>query len=130
MQLVVLSAVRNAVSAATTTFTASSIILFFVIIYGLIVLASVVVTTASTVVATRIGAASGSTATRSSTAFTLGLHIRVVGLLEHHVLHQRLGDHVLLHDLALLVRGLSDDHPLTLRLEQHTARIHKVSDTL
>ena len=31
MQLVVVSAVRNAVSAATTTFTASSIILFFVI---------------------------------------------------------------------------------------------------
>ena len=34
MQLVVVIAVRNAVSAATITFTASSIILFFVIIYG------------------------------------------------------------------------------------------------
>jgi len=32
MQLVVVNAVRNAVSAATTTFTASSIILFFVIL--------------------------------------------------------------------------------------------------
>ena len=32
MQLVVVNAVRNAVSAATITFTASSIILFFVIV--------------------------------------------------------------------------------------------------
>ena len=32
MQLVVVNAVRNAVSAATITFTASSIILFFVIL--------------------------------------------------------------------------------------------------
>ena len=33
MQLVVVIAVRNAVSAATTTFTATSIILFFILIY-------------------------------------------------------------------------------------------------
>ena len=32
MQLVVVNAVRNAVSAATITFTANSIILFFVIL--------------------------------------------------------------------------------------------------
>jgi hypothetical protein len=33
MQLVVVIAVRNAVSAATITFTATSIILFFILIY-------------------------------------------------------------------------------------------------
>ena len=40
--------------------------------------------------------------------FGLGLHRGVVGLLERHVLHQRLGDDELLHDLALLVDGLTD----------------------
>ena len=59
MQLVVVRAVRNAVSAATTTFTASSITRFFVIVnfqlinfqfsifnlqFDLVVLASVIVT--------------------------------------------------------------------------------------
>ena len=73
MQLVVVSAVRNAVSAATITFTASSIIRFFVIflrifnskesrnfgIYSLVVLASAVVTT---VVITTSGVIAAATA--------------------------------------------------------------------
>ena len=51
----------------------------------------------------------------------LGLEGGIVGLLEDHILHQRLDDHVLLLDLPVLLR-LANDHPLSLRLEQHAAR--------
>ena len=55
-------------------------------------------------------------------AVALGLQARIVGLLEDHVLHQRLGHDVLLDDLVLLVLGLSDDHSLRLGLEEHPSR--------
>ena len=45
-----------------------------------------------------------------------------MSLLEHHVLHQGLGDDVLLFDRAVLLLLLTDDHSLGLRLEQHAAR--------
>ena len=44
-----------------------------------------------------------------------------MSLLKEHVLDQALGHHVLLYDLAVLVRGLTDDYTLRLGLEQDTA---------
>jgi len=57
----------------------------------------------------------------SVAGFGLGLHRGVVGFLERHVLDEGLGDHELLHDLALLVDGLTDHDALALGGEDHAA---------
>ena len=49
-----------------------------------------------------------------ATVTRLGLEGGVVGLLEDHVLHERLDNDVLLHDLVLLVLRLATRLELTL----------------
>ena len=97
-------------------------------ISSLVVLTSVVAVTAAVVTA-GIGASASiaagvGTAAGCSTIAAVGLRLErgVVGLLEDHVLDERLRDDILLHDLALRVRVLSDDDTLALGLEQHAAR--------
>ena len=58
--------------------------------------------------------------TATIAGITLGLEGGVVGLLKDNILDEGLGDDELLHDLALLVRGLTNDDTLALGLEEDT----------
>ena len=60
-------------------------------------------------------------ATATGAGIGLGLEGGIVGFLEYDILDERLDDDVLLNDLVVLVFGLTDDHTLTLRLEEYPA---------
>ena len=89
---------------------------------ALIVLTGVIAVSASVGAASSIAASIGSTTSCSTVAVGgLGQERGVVGLFEDDILDESLRDDILLHDLALRVRVLSDDDTFGFRLEQHAA---------